>query len=139
MIRIMTIKKFLFIFGGIFVVVLGIKLFNTYCLQSSVYRYKVLEDRTVKTRAKHKPKVALFWTNFFDVPLWGMTKETYYGKDLKELNCPQTNCAFTHNKNLLSQHHDYEAIIYHGAEAWNMVDLPKTRASDQVYIMATME
>lgn len=123
--------------GGTLIII-SINLFHTYCLQSSITRYKLLSDYSV-TSDRGDKKYVLFWTTFFDVPFWGMTKETYNENDLKEINCPQSNCVFTHRKNLLPNSHDYDAIVFHGAETWNFVDLPATRSERQVFVMASME
>lgn len=120
------------------VIFFGLHLFNTYCLQSSISRYKFLHKH-LKTDEPSSTKIVLFWTTFFDIPLWRMKKKTYLDSDLKSLGCRHTNCVFTHRKDFLESSHDYDAIIYHGAEIWNFLDLPTTRSEHQVYIMASLE
>jgi hypothetical protein len=120
-------------------VIILINLFHTYCFESSVLRYKLLSEYKIESDKVFEKKVVLFWTKFFDVKHWGMKKETYYPEDLKMINCPETNCVFTHHKNLLDHSHNYDAIVFHGAESWNFLDLPQTRKSSQIFIMASME
>lgn len=132
--------KLAFAFVGIFLTIIGVHLFYTYALSASVVRTKMLHDTAVsKSIESDRPKHVLFWTSFFDITHWSMTKETYREEDLKALKCPQTNCVLTHQKDLLQHPHDYDALVFHGAEAWVLMNLPKTRSPLQNYIMATME
>lgn len=132
-------RKLAVIVGIIILVFLSVHMFHKYCLQSSILRYKMLNDYLVDSDEVAGQKFILFWTKFFDVPMWGMKRETYHAHDLKSMNCPETNCVFTHQKNLLKHPHDYDAIVFHAAESWNFLNLPRTRRSQQVYIMASKE
>lgn len=98
-----------------------------------------MSELTVNDEKDSGTKVVVFWTKFFDVPFWGMKKETYREEDLQEINCPTTNCLFTHKKEHLQNSHEYDAIIFHGAETWNFLDLPKTRSPYQSYVMMSKE
>lgn len=125
-----------------FVVFILLHIFHTYCLQSSILRYKILNEHSVRSDKEAKAskvKHILFWTNFFDVRFWGMKTETYLESDLKSIGCPETNCIFTHDKTHLEHPHDYDAIVFHGAEMWNFLDLPQTRQPKQLYVMASLE
>lgn len=112
-------------------------LYHEYSLESSISRYKLLNDFSETSRPTTKS--VLFWTQFFTFPYWGMHKATYDEVDLKAMGCSKTNCVFTHNKKHLSRPHEYDALIFHGAEMWNLVDLPATRSPHQVYVMMSKE
>lgn len=130
--------KLAFIFAGIFLTIIGVNLLYSYCFMSSVARTKMLHDNAVSR--SDRPKHVLFWTTFWEVPHWYMLKETYREEDLKTLfRCPYTNCVFTHQKDLLPHPHEYDALVFHGAEPWGLMNLPKTRSTHQNYIFATME
>lgn len=133
-------KVFVLASSFFFTVIISLHLFHTYCLQSSILRYKLIKENSVTDGKISKDvKFFLFWTNFFDVQYWGMTKETYFESDLKSIGCLKTNCIFTHNKKHLKNVHDYDSIIFHGAEVWIFLDLPETRNPQQLYVMASME
>lgn len=89
-------------------------------------------------KAYNSSKVVLFWTKYFDIEFWGMNSETYHEEFLLSIDCPRTNCIFTHNKNFVKYPEQFDAIVFHGAEKWLMVDLP-TRSPHQLYIVATKE
>lgn len=128
------VSKFL---AGIIFVYALFYTFKNFLLQSSVLRYKMLSEY-LETNDVHSTKYIAFWTKYFD-GRWGMHSETFNEEFLESISCPSTNCVFTHNKNLLERPHEYHAIIFHGAEPWINVDLPKTRLPNQLYIMATQE
>lgn len=90
-------------------------------------------------KSRRSNKIILFWTKYFDIEFWGMDEETYREESLMSLNCPTTNCIFTHNKKHLENPEQYDAIIFHGSERWFNVDLPEKRAPNQLYIVATKE
>lgn len=90
-------------------------------------------------RGSNDTKYILFWTKYFLEKNWGMKTETYYEDYLKSIKCPVTNCVFTNNKNLLSHVHEYDALVFHGAESRMLVELPRTRSPHQIYIMGTKE
>lgn len=121
------------------VLMMVLHLYHTYSLQSSISRYKLLNDYSTDDEIAARTKVAVFWTKFFDVPNWGMYKATYTEDDLKAIGCSTTNCVFTHNKEHLTSPHEYDAIFFHGAEMWTFVDLPATRSPHQVYVMMSKE
>lgn len=113
---------------------------HIYVLQSSIVRYKILKEYSfTENRSHDHTKSVLFWTPFFDIPYWGMPNETVGEEYLKAAKCPVTNCIFTHNKENKLQPHEHDAIVFHTAETWILMDLPATRSVDQVYVMATME
>lgn len=122
-------------------VLLGVITFyfaHNYIFELSIARYKLIKLKTELTSDREKFFV-LFWTNFFKIPYWNMGNETSGPEYLTSINCPVNNCVFTHNKNLMSPILYYDAIIFHGAESWGMMDLPKMRSEHQFYVMASME
>lgn len=112
---------------------------NNYLFKSSNSRYVMLNNYVANESAERSSKVVLFWTKYFDIKFWGMNAETYHEEFLLSINCPKTNCIFTHNKNFMNHPEKYDAIVFHGAEKWFKVDLPKTRSPNQLYIIATKE
>lgn len=116
--------------------ILGYFLTKNYVFDSSIARYRLVEITRHKNVTK---KVILFYTNFFGIRHWGMPNETNGEEYLKSIECPQTNCIFTHDKNYLSKTHFYDAIVFHVAEGWYALDLPKTRSSHQLYVASTLE
>lgn len=109
------------------------KYFSTYVLEASINRYTMVNDYEAKSD-KNDQKHVLFWMKFFGQDL-NINENVDY---LKTINCPVTNCIFTENKNLL-KHHEFDAIVFHGAESWKLMNLPVTRSSHQVYVMALQE
>jgi alpha-1,3-fucosyltransferase len=85
-------------------------------------------------------KYILFWNEYFQIPFWGMKKETYDENDLKAMKCPTTNCVLTHQKNFKNVL-DYHAIIFHNGngEHWLNGGVPRARKSEQIYVMASQE
>ncbi|CAO1397377.1 unnamed protein product [Diamesa serratosioi] len=119
-------------------VIFVIKILNSSCFQPSINRYQIIEDHLIKFTSEKVKYIAL-WTPFFDVKNWGLGNETVGKEWLKSIKCPRTDCVFTNNKDLLDHPHAYDAIVFHGAENWKMLELPKTRRTSQYYIMASME
>lgn len=112
------------------------KIIENYVLEFSIARYKLVHLTTSKN---NDTKVILFWNNFFVTEYWQMPNETNQNEFLKLINCPVSNCVLTHKKNFLSEPHFYDAIVFHGAETWFLVDLPELRSSHQFYVLASME
>lgn len=131
--------KIVKIVGVMFLIFFLFCLMKSFRLQSSILRYKILDGYLDEPRGFNDTKYILFWTKYFVEENWGMKTETYQEDFLKSINCPVTNCVFTNNKNLLSHAHEYDALVFHGAEPWVGLDLPHTRSPHQVYIMATKE
>lgn len=128
---VLTLSVFLLI------ILIALHLFRTYSLESSISRYKLLNEYS--ETGHQTTKSVLFWTKFFTYPNWGMHKATYDEVDLKAIGCSKTNCVFTHNKKHLNRPHEYDAIIFHAAEPWGLADLPATRSPHQVYVMMSKE
>lgn len=127
---------FVLIFLTAVLVLFIFKLVQSYVFDSSIARYKLVQP------AKHKfsdTKIILFWTNFFEFSNWGMPNATNYEDYLKSINCPVTNCILTHDKKYLNSPHLYDALVFHGAESWKMVNLPETRSPHQLYVLALLE
>jgi hypothetical protein len=118
-------------FISIFVIV------QTYVFETSIARYALIKPKE-HPHLKDK-QIILFWTGFFDIPYWSMPNETNDENYLKSLNCLFTNCVLTHDKNYLDETQMYDALVFHGAENWLMLDLPKVRSPKQLYIAAMLE
>ncbi|CAG9810443.1 unnamed protein product [Chironomus riparius] len=58
---------------------------------------------------------------------------------LKSIDCPVTNCVFSHDRNFLPQPTDYDALVFHVGDFNDIDDLPEVRREDQIYIMANEE
>lgn len=79
----------------------------------------------------------LFFNGCFGLPFWGLGKETLLEDDLKSVNCPHTNCVFTHKPDLIKNIHDFDAVIFN---VWYPDStVPLTRTSRQHYIFAANE
>ncbi|CAG9810435.1 unnamed protein product [Chironomus riparius] len=81
----------------------------------------------------------LFWTKFFETENWGMGKKVLGEEFLKSLQCSVTNCIFSHDRGLLSSPADYDALIFHVGEPFDIYDLPATRSENQIYAMLNQE
>lgn len=123
---------------GVILMIYVLNILNTNCLQPSINRYQIVEDYLIK-HTIDKVKYVALWTPFFSEKNWGLGNVTVGNEWLKSINCPRTDCVFTNNKKLLDQPHLYDAIVFHGAENWKLLKLPKTRRASQFYIMASME
>lgn len=80
-------------------------------------------------------KVILFWTDYFGSQYWGMGKETHTKADLRNLNCPVTDCIITHDR-YYSESADF--LMFHVA-GLGKPDIPKTRSITQSYVMFSLE
>lgn len=119
--------------SGLGFILVLIKYFRDHVLESSVNRYTILND-FVSKRDESDKKYILYWMKFFGEEFKNKTNENY----LESIGCPVTNCIFTENKSLMN-HHEFDAIIFHAAESWKLMDLPETRSPHQVYVMVAQE
>lgn len=131
--------KIVRIFSGVIAILVLFVLFKSLHLQLATSRYKILEDYLSRSRGFNDTKYILFWTKYFVEKNWGMKSETYDNDFLESMNCPVTNCVFTNNKKLLTHEYQYDALVFHTAEPWIGLALPRTRSPQQVYIMGTKE
>lgn len=83
-------------------------------------------------------KNILFWTRFFNNPDWYTGKDEAGEEILKSVQCPVTNCFFTHNKELLGDIRKFDAIAFHGPE-FRRAPLPDVRSPEQFYIFVSLE
>ncbi|KAL7040042.1 hypothetical protein ACKWTF_000237 [Chironomus riparius] len=83
-------------------------------------------------------KNILFWTKFWNKTSWYLGSDEAGKELLESLNCPVTNCFFTHNRTYLSNVTQYDAILFHGAQ-YLKDQPPNERASDQLYVFANLE
>jgi hypothetical protein len=100
---------------------------------------KIYKNQEGKIKKPQKKKNILFWTRFMGDTYWttGDTEEA--GEEiLKSVQCPVTNCFFTHNHNLLGGETKFDAIIYHYPEL-RKFQWPKKRSQNQLYIMTSLE
>lgn len=109
---------------------------KNYVFESSIARFRIVQTTQLINNSK---KVILFWNKFFESRYWMMPNETNGEEYLKSIQCPVTNCIFTHDKNFLDQSHLYDAIVFHSAEVWWNLDLPATRSPHQLYVSTILE
>lgn len=129
----------------ILIVLILMNLFYMKCLRPSIASYQVvqeylqddqeLEFKEVNSDIKH----VLFWTSHFGNQNWGLSEDDLGLEYLKNCDCPKKNCVFTSNKNLLKSSDQYDAILFNGAEQWNLMELPKTRSPHQFYVVNLSE
>lgn len=82
----------------------------------------------------------LFWTMFFHNRDWVTGDSDEAGKEILEsINCPVTNCFFTHNHTLLSDVTEFDAIAFHTPEYFKKSSMPSSRSPRQLYIMTSLE
>lgn len=77
---------------------------KNYVFESSIARFRIVQTTQPINNSK---KVILFWNKFFESRYWMMPNETNGEEYLKSIQCPVTNCIFTHDKNFLDQSHLY--------------------------------
>lgn len=80
----------------------------------------------------------LFWTTFFNQNTW-YSEENRIADDesLKSVNCPVTNCFFTHNHSYLNNMADFDAIMIHGPE--HLDEIPSHFSNKQLFIFVSLE
>lgn len=99
----------------------------------------ILVDDSERVKRNDSTIYFLFWNKFqgFD-PTWGLPKKTSSPEDLASVNCPNTNCIFTSQKDLLSNIHDFDVLFI--TSWWEKVlELPKTRHPSQFYVLGNNE
>ncbi|KAG5676245.1 hypothetical protein PVAND_006094 [Polypedilum vanderplanki] len=97
--------------------------------------YNISGEMSVKNSTKN----ILFWTRFFNNTDWYTGEEEAGEEVLKSVQCPVTNCFFTHNKELLDGDiTKFDAIAFHGPE-FRTKPLPTVRSPDQLYIFVSLE
>jgi hypothetical protein len=84
-------------------------------------------------------KYILFWTSWWFFENWQMGAKVLGEEYLRSIDCPVTNCIFSHDRNLLPKPTDYDALIFHVGDFIDIDDLPESRRDDQIYIMANEE
>lgn len=72
------------------------------------------------------------------LPFWRLEKDVLDEEDMKEANCPHTNCVFTNKNDILTlKLHNYDAIVFN---VWYKdSEMPANRTPRQHYIFATTE
>jgi hypothetical protein len=104
-------------------------------VQNTFDDFSIIEDGDLKLNGV---KNILFWTRFFNNPSWVIGGEEAGAETLKSVDCPVTNCFFTHNRNHLDDITNFDAIAFHGPE-YEKVPRPVQRNSNQMYIFASLE
>ena len=86
-------------------------------------------------------KYILFWRRFFNNSDWVTGDTDEAGEEiLKSVECPVTNCFFTHNHTILKDIREFDAIVFHAPEHTTKIQaMPKTRSAHQLYVMASLE
>jgi len=84
-------------------------------------------------------KYILFWTSWWFFQNWQMGAEVLGEDYLRSVDCPVTNCVFSHDRNFLPEPTDYDALVFHVGDFIDIDDLPEFRRDDQIYIMANEE
>jgi alpha-1,3-fucosyltransferase len=94
-----------------------------------------------KSEKSDKVINVLFYNDYFGIPNWGMGNNILGAPYFQSLNCPVTNCIFSHDPNHLPQMTDYDAIVFHIYQAFDAdhFSWPIKRKSDQLYVMAIQE
>lgn len=99
-------------------------------------------NKTFNNNTLNNPttKFVLFWTRFFNNPDWVTGESDEAGAEiLKSINCPITNCFFTHNHSHLNDLTQFDAIAFHTPEFFMPIQMPRIRSAHQLYIMASLE
>lgn len=131
----------------IFILLYFINLLRNNCLKSAIYQYEVLEEFLVddeksqdynEDQKEDDTKYILLWTKFFGDKKWGLENDHEDQKYFEKNSCPYTNCVITNNKRL-KQPYLFDAVIFHGAETWDLQMPPQYRSPHQLYVMGSME
>ena len=104
------------------------------------FKFHVPFINAIKSDAKDENfKHILFWMSLKDSTYWNMGGKIHNEEFLKSIDCPVTNCIFSHDRKLLPQETDYDAIVFHVGNFIAIDSLPSARTKDQIYIMASDE
>lgn len=111
---------------------------------SSIESAEVLESRHNNYYGQpesNSTKYILFWRRFFNNSDWVTGDTDEAGEEiLKSVQCPVTNCFFTHNHTILKDIKEFDAIVFHAPEHTTKIQaMPKTRSAHQLYFMASLE
>ncbi|KAG5669979.1 hypothetical protein PVAND_000268 [Polypedilum vanderplanki] len=88
---------------------------------------------------KPKPmKNILFWSKYFGDTTWYSGSDEAGKEVLKSVECPVTNCFFTHDYNFLDNVTKFDAIAFHGPELIRNI-VPLNRNQNQIYIFVDLE
>ena len=105
-----------------------------------MYNSSVVPDESdsMELYNPNKTKTILFWTRFFNHHDWYADKNGNAGEEiLKSVNCPVTNCYFTHDRKYLKNVTEFDAIMFHGPEV--MQKIPQHANPNQLYIFVSLE
>lgn len=105
--------------------------------------YKVISEKQIDAKylkSNQEKRNTLFWTRFLNNTSWYTGGGEEVGADLLEkAQCPDKNCFFTHNHNLLANETQFDAIIFDIHDEFNLEMIPKARSENQIYFMITNE
>lgn len=113
----------------------------THIFSSSSIAPEEVFESVEKYEQYSSTKYILFWTRFFNNSDWVTGATDDAGEEiLKSMNCPVTNCVFTHNHSVLNDIKKYDAIVFHAPEQTTRIEsMPKSRSMQQLYVMASLE
>lgn len=101
---------------------------------------KTTEPDTFSIKGPKDTRNILFWTKFFNDFSWTTGKTDEAGEEiLKSVQCPVTNCFFTHNHKFLKKETDFDAILFHAPETMKPTLMPRERNDHQFYAMMSLE
>lgn len=101
------------------------------------FKFNVPFENIKKSFAKEKH--ILFWTPLKDSLYWNMGAKVQGVDYLKSIDCPVTNCFFSHDWNLLPKQTDYDAVVFNVENFISIDNLPSARTEEHIYIMASEE
>ncbi|KAL7011759.1 hypothetical protein ACKWTF_014432 [Chironomus riparius] len=108
--------------------------------QITNFKFQVPFKNIPKTSQRNEStKYILFWTSWWNFDYWHMGASVLGEDYLKSIDCPVTNCIFSHNRTFLPQSTDFDALIFHMGSMNDIDDLPAFRRDDQIYIVANEE
>jgi len=131
-----------FIFVLLFCVIVNFDLYSYEDKNVSSFKFHVpIENIPKSEHLNSSIKYILFWTPFWHFYYWNMGAEILEEKYLKSIDCPVTNCIFSHKRDFLPKTTDYDAVIFHMGlyNHTDIDDMPEARRDDQLYIVANEE
>lgn len=119
------------------VMVVAAVLFYFYNQPMNLIEFDEMPEEIV---AENKTFNLLFWKHFFSHHDWYAEEDGTVGEaTLKSVECPVTNCYFTHDHNYLPDITEFDAIMFHVPEPSDPKYIPKNRTHKQLYIMVSLE
>uniref|UniRef100_A0A1I8PEN6 Fucosyltransferase n=1 Tax=Stomoxys calcitrans TaxID=35570 RepID=A0A1I8PEN6_STOCA len=93
------------------------------------------------SNGKDQLRIILLWNSFFGDTRWSLPDDvvdpSYFRQDLK---CPISQCVITNKRDLFPQLSMYDAILFHTAQPYSVINrVPTQRSRRQLYVFALME